>query len=114
MHRSRQHWLTYDADGVELSQDVFFDRLRELCGRCFDSPMRDVRELNALTGAHPTSAQIEDLLAHLARYLRQSYEYLEAQTLSRALEMSAACTRMIQAENGKDVLNLQAASEENR
>ncbi len=63
----------------------------------------------------PTSEQLDDLLAGLARYLRIPWEYLEAQTISRVLEMSKACGRLLKPENGtQSPLDLRAASEENR
>lgn len=93
------------------------ERLQKIVGFTFDEPIQDWFTLTSLYAGenYPTEEQSDDLMAGLARYLRQSWSYLEDQTYSRLLSMSAACGRLLRAENGKrDPLDLRGGSEDNR
>lgn len=69
----------------------------------------------SLVHAFPTEDEVDDVIASIARYGRQSWEWLESQPLPKLSRMSMAIGRLLRGENGKrDPLDLRASSEENR
>ncbi len=101
---------------MRLDEVVLFDRLRVLSGRHLDSPLRDFATLvGSSPGSFLSDAELDDFLAPLARYLRQSWEYLEELPLARLISMHKATSRLIKIENGaREPLNPAASTEENR
>ena len=64
---------------------------------------------------YATAEETDDVIASLARYLREPWSWLEDQPLSKLARMSHALGRLLRLENCKrDPLDLRAASEENR
>jgi hypothetical protein len=93
--------------------------LKQLTERNFDEPVKDAYEVarSVLSAGTFNPADLDDQLAYISRYLRQSWEYLETLEYSRLNDMSAAATRLVLLENGKGPktpLDPRPASEENR
>ncbi len=116
MSRSRDGWLRYHLDDSEIDEPLLHERLAKTIGRYFDSPYRDAGRSSAEWANPPrTQEELDDLLAFLARYLRQGWEQLEEMPMEKLNRMMRAASRLIALENGKrTALDLQGTSEEHR
>lgn len=77
--------------------------------------MRDMGTLCSMGVSPITEQQLDDTLAYLARYLRQSLEWLEDQPLTRITAWAEATNRLVALENGKrEPLDLSSQGEETR
>ncbi len=116
MSRCRSGWLRYHPDDRELDEFELFDRLARVIDRHFASPGYDLGKMVADSYFAPRKEEeLDDLLATIARYLRQPWEWLEEQPMDKIYRMFEAAVRLIKLENGKrDVLDPASASEENR
>ncbi len=100
-----------------IDEPQFHDRLRVLCGRHFNHTVSDlhVAAASMLFGGSIASIErdIDDALVQLARYARQSIEWLEEQSMDRIGQLLQATSRLIAIENGtRDPLNPAARMED--
>lgn len=79
--------------------------------------MRDAGMLAAMSmgAASLTEDELDDTLAYVARYLRQSYDYLEGLSLPRLYAIAMSANRLVALENGKrPALEINDTGEETR
>lgn len=77
--------------------------------------MRDMGTLCAMSTTTIGDTDLDDVLAYLARYLRQPIEWLEDQPITRIFAWAAATNRLVALENGKrPALDIASQGEENR
>ncbi len=77
--------------------------------------MRDMGTLCAMGTQPILETDLDDVLVYLARYARQSLEYLEDQPLTRIFALADATNRLVGLENGKrPALDVGSSGEETR